>query len=108
MDRPLRVLSKVTDTPYTRNWGAMRRSSLPSIEHVFGQPVDAAFFLPTICVKAACRAAAVPVNRFATRPINCTSARATSESSSVEMVASRLFWLEAASIASAGHPGLRP
>ena len=51
MDRPLRVLSKVTDTPYMRNCGATRRSSLPSLLHVFGQLADAAFFLPTISTR---------------------------------------------------------
>jgi hypothetical protein len=66
MNRPLRVLSKVTDKPYMRNCGPARRSSLPSLLHVFGQLADAAFFLPTIFVEAICRSAAVPAHCFAT------------------------------------------
>jgi len=87
MNRPLRVLSNVMDKPYMRNCGATRRSSLPRLLDVFCQPADAAFFLPTIFVKARCRSAALPVHCFATGLTKCSNARATSESSRVETVA---------------------
>ena len=58
MRRIARFLSKVTETPLVRSWGAMRCSSLESASGDFGQRGEAAVRLPTVTVSSSSRSVA--------------------------------------------------